>query len=64
MITNGVGDPNAPVEKPVCLDRAMELAEKLSQPFPFVRVDFYLIGERIVLGELTFTPCCRNGCRS
>ena len=56
MITNGIGDPNVPVEKPVCLEKAMELAEKLSQPFPFVRVDFYLIGERIVFGELTFTP--------
>ena len=56
MLTNGVGDPNTPVEKPICLDEAMEIAEKLSQPFPFVRVDFYLIGERVVFGELTFTP--------
>ncbi len=56
MITNGVGDPNAPVEKPICLEKAMKLAEKLCQPFPFVRVDFYLLGERIVFGELSFTP--------
>lgn len=56
MITNGVGEPNIPVEKPVCLERAMELAEILCKPFPFVRVDFYLLGERIVFGELTFTP--------
>lgn len=56
MITNGVGEHNMPVEKPVCLDRAMVLAEKLCQPFPFVRVDLYLLGERIVFGELTFTP--------
>lgn len=56
MITNGTGDPNIPVEKPVGLEIAMELAEKLSKPFPFVRADFYLFGERIVFGELTFTP--------
>ena len=33
-----------------------ELAEKLSQPFKFVRVDFYEIEGKVYLGELTFTP--------
>ena len=54
MITNGVGDPNAPVEKPACLDKAMELAEILCKPFPFVRVDFFNVGGRVYLSELTF----------
>jgi hypothetical protein len=31
-------------------------AEKLSEPFPFVRVDFYDLKGRLVLGEMTFTP--------
>ena len=31
-------------------------AERLSEPFPFVRADFYDDGGRIVFGELTFTP--------
>lgn len=56
MITNGLNDPYAHVDKPICLEEAMKLAEELSEPFPFVRVDFYLLGERIVFGELTFTP--------
>ena len=56
MITNGVGDSNIQFEKPVCLEQAMEFAETLSKPFPFVRVDLYLLGKRIVFGELTFTP--------
>ena len=56
MITNGLNDPYVEVEKPICLEQAMKLAETLSQPFPFVRVDFYLLEEKIVFGELTFTP--------
>ncbi|MBR1786017.1 MAG: hypothetical protein IJ756_02505 [Paludibacteraceae bacterium] len=31
-------------------------AEKLCQPFPFVRVDFYIEQGNIIFGELTFTP--------
>lgn len=31
-------------------------AERLARPFPFVRVDFYSIRDKPVLGEMTFTP--------
>ena len=34
----------------------LAIAEKLSQPFPFVRVDLYNQNGRIYFGELTFTP--------
>lgn len=51
---------NAPnnffVEKPLVLDKMLEYAKILSKPFPFVRVDFYINGDIIVFGELTFTP--------
>ncbi len=43
-------------EKPACLERLLEISRRLSSPFPFVRCDFYVIGERIYFGELTFTP--------
>ena len=33
-----------------------EYAEKLSKPFKFVRVDFYDYQNKIIFGELTFTP--------
>lgn len=33
-----------------------EYARKLSEPFKFVRVDFYEVDGRVLLGELTFTP--------
>lgn len=56
MIANTAGRSIVPVEKPTCLDRAIEFAEILSRPFPFVRVDFYLQQNKIIFGELTFTP--------
>lgn len=43
-------------ERPVCLREIIEAAERLSQPFPFVRVDFYQYQNKPVFGELTFTP--------
>ncbi len=47
---------NRAIEKPVMFDQMMELARKLSKPFPFVRVDFYNFDDTIILGELTFFP--------
>ena len=49
--------PNAnPIpEMPKNLDKMLELAKKLAEPFPFVRVDFYELDENtLYLGEMTF----------
>ena len=43
-------------EKPKNLQDMFEAAEKLSQPFPFVRVDFYNCNGKALFGEMTFTP--------
>ena len=43
--------------KPDNLDQMIWLAEKLSEGFPFVRVDFYRLNDgSIRFGEMTFTP--------
>ncbi|MBC8008701.1 MAG: hypothetical protein H7067_01230 [Burkholderiales bacterium] len=42
--------------RPAGLAVMLELARKLSRPFPFVRVDFYDIDGAVYVGELTFTP--------
>ena len=42
--------------KPKSLERMILAAEKLSAPFPFVRVDFYEYEDKPVFGEMTFTP--------
>lgn len=44
------------VPKPVCFDEMTQLASRLSQGFPYVRVDLYAIKEKPIFGELTFTP--------
>ncbi|MCM2131482.1 ATP-grasp fold amidoligase family protein [Larsenimonas rhizosphaerae] len=49
-------DSGIELEKPHNLDAAMELALKLARGFSYVRVDFYLIGDDIYFGEMTFTP--------
>ncbi len=43
-----------PHEKPANFEKMKELAAKLSKPFPFVRVDFYDLGDRVYVGEMTF----------
>lgn len=44
------------IEKPIELEKMLDLAKKLSYDFPFVRVDFYYVNNKIYFGELTFTP--------
>ena len=44
-------------DKPSEFDEMVEIAKKLSQNIPFLRVDLYQINERIYFSELTFSPC-------
>ncbi len=48
-----------PLERPKSLGKMVDVARKLSEPFPFVRVDLYDIEGEVIFGELTFYP---NGC--
>ena len=41
--------------KPACLDEMIEVAHKLSKPFPEVRVDLYAVNGKTYFGEMTFT---------
>lgn len=53
---NKGGHKNAPITpvKPKCFEQMVELARKLSDGIPHVRVDFYNINGHIYFGELTF----------
>lgn len=42
-------------DKPKRLDDLLKYAAILSKPFNHARVDFYLVGEHIIFGEITFT---------
>ena len=44
------------IQKPQNYEKMIELAERLAEGIPFVRVDFYEIEGRIYFGELTFHP--------
>lgn len=44
------------IPKPECIDEMFEIASKLSEGFPFVRVDLYQSYGKIYFGEMTFYP--------
>lgn len=44
------------IEKPENFDEMLRIASKLSEDFPYVRVDLYNIEGKIYFGELTFYP--------
>ncbi|MEE8885229.1 MAG: ATP-grasp fold amidoligase family protein [Eubacteriales bacterium] len=48
--------PDFNVSKPDKMDDMFEVAEKMAKGFPFVRVDLYLVNNKIYFGELMFTP--------
>lgn len=54
-----ISQPGSPSDdkidlKPKCLEKMIELSEVLANGLPEIRVDWYLIGEKIYFGELTF----------
>ena len=48
--------PRGNVERPLGLEKMLDCAKRLSMDAPLLRVDFYQIGERVYVGELTFFP--------
>src|SRR5262249_54263370 len=45
--------PEPPPRNLPCL---VEFAERLASPFEFMRVGFYVLGDRVLVGELTSSP--------
>ena len=50
-----------PVAKPKNLKEMISICEKLSEEFPFIRVDLYNVDGKIYFGELTFYPASGFG---
>ncbi|MDL2192667.1 ATP-grasp fold amidoligase family protein [Cobetia sp. LC6] len=46
--------------KPKCLEEMIDIADKLSKPFGYCRVDLYIFEDSPFFGELTFTPSSGN----
>lgn len=53
--TNGMDrfDPNLIIPRPNCWDEMKQIASKLSEGLPQMRVDFYVVDNKPVIGELT-----------
>lgn len=49
-------NPDIKINRPEKFDEMVNVARKLSEEFPFVRVDLYEHGGRIYFGEMTFCP--------
>ena len=45
--------PDPPNPRPACLDGIIAAADRLSEPFEYLRVDVYLSGDDFLIGELT-----------
>ena len=58
---NHPNDPNKIIAKPSKFEEMKKLAQILSEGEPFVRVDFYNIGESILFSEITFYPIAGFG---
>lgn len=44
------------ITRPHAFEEMIKIAEKLSKPFSFVRVDLYQVNNKVFFGELTFFP--------
>jgi hypothetical protein len=49
-------NPNIKMNPPKNFSNMIKIARKLSEPFPYVRADFYNVDGQIYFGELTFFP--------
>ncbi len=51
-----INTATAPIDRPTALTEMLSLAKTLAKDIPFVRVDLYIVGERVYFSELTFFP--------
>ena len=55
--THGFGSlADFDIPKPARLDEMIQICRKLSSPFAAVRVDLYVVHNKVYFGEMTFTP--------
>jgi len=56
VMNNYRPDTSVVFDKPGNLAGMLEISENMSKNHTFLRVDFYIVGDRLYLGELTFYP--------
>ena len=55
-VTSDCPPSDREIERPENLEDMLRVAEKLSEDFPYVRVDLYSVDGKVYFGELTFYP--------
>lgn len=60
VFTHHYQEAKEQLPRPVCLDKMLTIARKLSMEFPEVRVDLYEVNGHVYFGEMTFTS--QSGC--
>lgn len=45
---------NLVVDRPICLERMLELSESLAKGIPMCRIDWYIANQKLYFGEITF----------
>ncbi len=61
-LTNIASNGLTPVPCPKNLGQMQKICRKLSKDIPFVRIDLYVIDDKIYFGEITFYPASGFGC--
>ena len=51
-------DKSLVMPRPGCLQEMLEVSRKLAKDVPFLRVDWYIVGNKLYFGEMTFYPGC------
>lgn len=51
---SGFGSSNMQIPKPILLNRMLELSAVLSEGIPHVRIDWYIVENKLYFGEITF----------
>lgn len=54
-IEHGYPDMHCDVPRPACLKEMLDISRKLSKEFSYIRVDFYVLRDKLYVGELTLT---------
>ena len=61
LLSKDYNNSTSPILRHEKFDEMKQIAETLSQDFPFVRVDLYQVNGKVYFGELTFYPASGYG---
>src|SRR5699024_10919419 len=55
-VTSDIPQFKNSIDRPFGFEKMLKIANNIAKDFPFVRVDFYSVNNKLYIGELTFYP--------